>query len=80
LLIPLAERRPDQIAEYNADLLLEGAAFAGPMAQQPPIRILPLAPDLPRVNVVGGHGIFGNRRRWTISTCWERSFNRSVVN
>jgi hypothetical protein len=56
--MPLPKQSPGHLANDIAHLRLEGAAFAGLMAQQPPILILPLAPDLPLVDVVGGHDVF----------------------
>ena len=56
--IPLPKQRPGQFADDITDLLLERAAFAGSKAQQPAIRINPLAPDQAPMNVVGGHAGF----------------------
>ena len=53
--IPPPER-PGHFLNEIVDPLLERAALAGSMAQ-PPISIRPLAPDLPPVNVVGGHAV-----------------------
>jgi hypothetical protein len=46
---------PNHFDEHKADLLLKRAALAGSMAQQPPIRVLPLAPHPPLMSVVRGH-------------------------
>ena len=56
--IPLAKKRPDHFADDIADLLLEGAAFAGFDGAATSILILPLAPDLPLMNVVAGYDGF----------------------
>jgi len=52
----LSEDRPGHIASDKSDLLLESAAFASSVAQQPPLIIPPLTLDHPRVGVIRGHG------------------------
>ena len=52
---PTSEERPRHVLDDESELLLESAAFASPVAQQPPLIIPPLTLNHPRVFVIGGH-------------------------